>query len=423
MTAMAEFTSIEKAIEDIADGKMIIVTDDDSEDSGGDLMMAAQFVRTKDVGFLMREAGGLMAVAGTTERFDALDLDLIGIKTETLGSTNFGISIDALEGNKAGGASAADRAATIRLFADQDAVSADFARPGHVTTLKALDGGVLSRAGHTEAAVDFPRLAGLYPAGLTSVVTDPEGDVANLSYLQELADTHGFSIVSIRDLIAFRRRKEKLVEMITSVYFPTKYGVFDLKVYESEIDDHHHLAIVKGDVADGDPVLVRVHSECLTGDVLGSLRCDCGDQLAHAMRMIEKEGRGAVLYMRQEGRGIGLTNKLKAYKLQDKGHDTVEANIMLGFAPDLRDYGIGAQILADLGIEKIRLMTNNPKKIIGLEGYGLEIVERVPIEVELCGENAFYMQTKKDKMGHILNQDKIPDAGKQPNHQHECDED
>jgi len=408
---MAEFATIEKAIDEIAAGKMVIVTDDDSPETGGDLLMAAELVRSEDVSFLMREAGGLMGVAGTSARFEALELELIGIKTETLGNTNFGITIDVREGSSTG-TSAKDRANTINRFATPEAQADDFARPGHVATLKALDGGVMSRAGHTEAAIDFPRIAGLNPAGLTCVVMQPDGSVAQLSYLKEFADKHGLSIVSIRDLIAFRHKKEKLIDMITSVHFPTKYGIFKLKVYESDIDDHHHLAIVKGDVSGGEPVLVRVHSECLTGDVLGSLRCDCGDQLAHALEMIEKEGRGAVVYMRQEGRGIGLSNKLKAYKLQDKGHDTVEANIMLGFAPDLRDYGIGAQILTDLGIKKIRLMTNNPKKIIGLEGYGLEIVERVPVEVGVCGESAFYMQTKKDKMGHILSREYLSEEEK-----------
>ncbi len=407
---MPDFSSIDDALEEIRNGKMVIVTDDESEETEGDLIMAAELVTPENITFYTRKVGGLIAVAGTGERIEELDLELVGVRANTLRNINFGITIDAREGTTSG-ASAKDRAATIRLFTDPEAKASDFARPGHVTTLKALDGGVLSRAGHTEAAVDLARLAGMKPAGVLGMVMTPDGGVARLAYLKDFARKHGFTIISIRDLIAFRRTKEKLVECVTSVDFPTKYGTFDLKVYESEIDDHHHLALVKGDVSGGEAVLVRVHSECLTGDVFGSLRCDCGNQLAYAMEKVEKEGRGVVLYMRQEGRGIGLTNKIKAYKLQDMGHDTVEANILLGFPPDLRDYGIGAQILVDLGIKKIKLMTNNPKKIVGLEGYGLEIVERVPIELPVTCENAYYMQTKKDKMGHILNMEKVSGSG------------
>jgi len=398
---MPDFSSIEEALKDIKNGKKVLVVDDMSEDTEGDLIMAAEHITPEDITFMSRESGGIVAVSGTAQWIEELDLEIIGLKTNTLRGTQFGVTIDARKGTTTG-ASSKDRAATIRLFADPSSKAGDFARPGHVTTLKALDGGILSRAGHTEASVDLVRLAGLIPAGVLSMVMTPDGNVAKLSYMKEFAKKNHFNVISIRDLIEFRRRREKLVECVVTVNFPTKYGIFNLHLYESDIDDHHHLAIVKGDVATGEPVLVRVHSECLTGDVLGSLRCDCGDQLVHALTMIEKEGRGVVLYMRQEGRGIGLSNKIKAYKLQDKGIDTVEANIILGFDPDLRDYGIGAQILADLGIEKIKLMTNNPKKVIGLEGYGLEIVERVPIEVSLHCENAFYMQTKKDKMGHIL---------------------
>ncbi|MFC1490492.1 GTP cyclohydrolase II [Candidatus Latescibacterota bacterium] len=398
---MADFNLIEKALNEIKSGKMVIVVDDMSEDNNGDIIMAAELVTPKDINFMSRESGGIIAVSGTSERIESLELELIGFKANTLQGTQFGVTIDAIPGTTSG-ASAQDRAVTIKLFSDPSSKSSDFAKPGHVTTLKALKGGVLSRAGHTEASVDLVKLAGLRPAAVLCNVMTSDGNVAKLKYLKEFAKKHDFTMLSIRDLIEFRRDREKLVECAVSVNFPTKYGSFELKLYESDIDDHHHLAIVKGDVSTDEPVLVRVHSECLTGDVLGSLRCDCGDQLAFAMRVIEKEGRGAVLYMRQEGRGIGLANKLKAYNLQDHGHDTVEANIILGFEPDLRDYGIGAQILTDLGISKIRLMTNNPKKIIGLEGYGLEIVERYHIEVPVTNENSFYMQTKKDKMGHIL---------------------
>ena len=398
---MPDFASIEMALDAVREGRMIIVVDDPSDDTEGNIIMAAELVRPEDVAFIQREGCGSIAVAGTSERFEALDLDLVGLRTNTLRNRNFGIAIDAREGATSG-ASAADKAVTVRLFADPEATAEDFARPGHVTTLKALDGGVLSRAGHTEASVDLTRVSGMKPAAMFAPVLTPDGAEAPLAYLLEFAGRHDMPVVSIRDLIAWRGTREKLVTEIAKVDFPTCHGTFELKLYESDIDDHHHLAIIKGDIRGPEPVLVRVHSECLTGDVFGSLRCDCGDQLAYALRKIEEEGRGVVLYMRQEGRGIGLANKIKAYMLQDGGMDTVEANIQLGFPADLRDYGIGAQILADLGISNIRLMTNNPTKIVGLEGYGLEIVERVPIEVGINCSNAFYMQTKKDKMGHLL---------------------
>ncbi len=401
---MPDFKVLEDAFEDIKNGKMVIVVDDMSADNNGDLIMAAELVTPQGINFMNRESGGIIAVSGTAQRITDLNLELIGLKANTLHGTQFGVTIDAIEGTTSG-ASAKDRAITIKRFADPDSTSHDFAKPGHVTTLKALDGGVLSRAGHTEASIDLVKLAGLKPAAVLCTVMTPDGCVAEMKYLRNFSKKYDLKMISIRDLIEYRRSREKLVERVVSVNFPTKHGIFDLMLYESEIDDHHHLAIVKGDVTTDEPVLVRVHSECLTGDVLGSLRCDCGDQLSFAMKAIEEEGRGVVLYMRQEGRGIGLANKIKAYNLQDRGHDTVEANIMLGFEPDLRDYGIGAQILTDLGISKIKLMTNNPKKIIGLEGYGLEIVKRIHIELPVTTENSFYMQTKKDKMGHILKMD------------------
>lgn len=401
MCIMTDFNSIDAALEEVKKGKMVLVADDTFEETEGNLIMAAELVTPNDINFMSRESGGLIAVAGTSERIAELDLEYHGLPMKTLRNTWFGVTIDALRGTSTG-ASAADRAATIRLFTDPVAKASDFAKPGHVTTLKALDGGVLARAGHTEASIDLARLAGLKPAGVVCMVMAPDGSVARFSYLKEFARKYRFIIITIRDLIEYRSKREKLVECVVSVNFPTKFGTFQLKLYESEIDEHHHIALVKGDVATDRPVLVRVHSECLTGDVFGSMRCDCGEQLARALARVEEEGLGVVLYMRQEGRGIGLSNKIKAYSLQDMGVDTVEANLLLGFPPDLRDYGIGAQILADLGIRKIRLMTNNPKKIVGLEGYGLEIVERVPIEVPANSANAYYLQTKKDRMGHLI---------------------
>jgi len=403
---MPDFHMMEAAFDALRRGKMVIVTDDMSDDAEGNLIMAAESITARDVNFMSREGGGLIAVAGTAQRISELDLEYRGMPMNSLGNTWYGVTIDSLRGTSSG-ASATDRAVTIRMFADETVNASDFAKPGHVTTLKAMDGGVLSRAGHTEASVDLMRLAGLKPSGVLATIMTPDGNIAGLSYIRELAAQHDFPLLSIRNIIEYRRMREKLVECVVSVNFPTKFGTFELKLYESEIDDHHHIAIVKGNVASGEPVLVRVHSECLTGDVFGSLRCDCGEQLARALSRIEKEGRGVVLYMRQEGRGIGLANKIKAYSLQDMGVDTVEANLLLGFPPDLRDYGIGAQILADLGIRKIRLMTNNPKKIIGLEGYGLEITERVPIEIQANCTNAYYLQTKKDRMGHLLSTEHI----------------
>lgn len=395
------FARIEEAIEDFRRGKMVIVVDDEDRENEGDFIMAAEKVTPEAVNFMAKHGRGLICVAAPPEHIEKLGLDMMVERNTALMGTPFTVSIDAREGTTTG-ISAYDRAITIKKFASPDAKPEDFARPGHVFPLKARAGGVLRRAGHTEAAVDLARLAGLFPAGVLCEIMDEDGTMARLPRLRQIAEEFGLKIITIRDLIAYRWKKEKLVRRVVEVDFPTRYGHFRLHLYESEVDEHHHLALVKGDIADGRPVLVRVHSECLTGDVFHSKRCDCGDQLERALCMIEGEGRGVFLYMRQEGRGIGLPNKIKAYKLQEEGYDTVEANRLLGFPPDLRDYGIGAQILADLGVRKIRLMTNNPAKRVGLEGYGLEIVERVPIEVPPNPYNMRYLETKRDKLGHLI---------------------
>jgi len=395
------FANIEEAIEDFRRGKMVIVVDDEDRENEGDFIMAAEKVTPEAVNFMAKHGRGLICVAAPPEHIEKLGLDMMVERNTALMGTPFTVSIDAREGTTTG-ISAYDRAITIKKFASPDAKPEDFARPGHVFPLKARAGGVLRRAGHTEAAVDLARLAGLFPAGVLCEIMDEDGTMARLPRLRKIARRFGLKIITIRDLIAYRWKKEKLVRRVVEVDFPTRYGHFRLHLYESDVDEHHHLALVKGDIADGRPVLVRVHSECLTGDVFHSKRCDCGDQLERALCMIEGEGRGVFLYMRQEGRGIGLPNKIKAYKLQEEGYDTVEANRLLGFPPDLRDYGIGAQILADLGVRKIRLITNNPAKRVGLEGYGLEIVERVPIEVPPNPYNVRYLETKRDKLGHLI---------------------
>jgi len=398
---MTDFDEITEAIEYIKQGKIVIGCDDEDRENEGDMIMAAEKATPEAINLISKYARGLLCVPMTNDRLDELQLNqMVTVNTAKMG-TRFAVSVDYLKGTTTG-ISAFDRAKTICALADDKTKPNELGRPGHIFPLQARDGGVLARAGHTEAALDLCRLAGLKPVGVLCEILDDDGRMARVPRLMELAAEHGMKIITVKDLIAYRRRHEKLVKEVAEVDFPTKFGHFKLHLYESSIDDHHHLAVIKGDVKNQKNVLVRVHSSCLTGDVFGSCRCDCGEQLSESLRMIEKEGLGVVLYMRQEGRGIGLANKIKAYKLQDNGKDTVEANIELGFAPDLRDYGIGAQILVDLGLTTIRLITNNPKKVVGLYGYGLEVAERVPMNIPPNKYNARYLETKRDKMGHLI---------------------
>jgi len=402
------FNTIPEIIEDLKQGRMVIVVDDEDRENEGDIVMAASFVRPEDINFMAKEARGLICIPMEEERLEQLDLHpmLISpkdrhIKPKDPFSTAWMISTDAAQGTTTG-ISAFDRARTIEVLIDPNSKPEDLIRPGHIFPLKARKGGVLVRAGHTEAAVDFMRMAKLYPAGVICEIMNEDGSMARTPQLTYFSSKHNLKICAITDLIKYRRSNEKLIEKITETVIPTNYGNFRLILYGSNIDKFYHIALVMGDVNSESPILVRAHSECLTGDVFGSLRCDCGNQLQKAMEMIRDEGRGIILYMGQEGRGIGLVNKLRAYSLQDQGMDTVEANQALGFPADLRDYGIGAQILVDLGVKKIRLLTNNPRKIVGLEGYGLEVIERVSLKIPHNPSNENYIKTKKEKLGHIL---------------------
>ena len=398
-----KFASINDALEDIKNGKMIVVVDDADRENEGDIIMASEKVRPEHVNFITREARGMLCVAINEQRAAELNLDYMVNQNTGLHQTPFTVTVDYAHGTTTG-ISAYDRASTIQAIVDPNVTPEDFARPGHIFPLIAKKGGVLRRAGHTEAAVDLARLAGLKQSGILCEIMDEDGSMARVKQLEKFCKKHKIRLISIADLIEYRRMREKMVSRKVVVDMPTRHGKFKLYSYESLINpSEHHVALVKGEITADEPTLVRVHSECLTGDVFGSLRCDCGEQLATAMQMVEKEGKGVILYMRQEGRGIGLVNKLLAYSLQEQGKDTVEANEILGFKPDLRDYGIGAQILKDLGIQKIRLLTNNPKKIVGLKGYNLEIVERVPIEICPNENNQRYLQTKRQKLGHYLN--------------------
>ncbi len=408
METLDFFNTVAEAIEDLKNGKMIIVVDDKDRENEGDIIMLAEKTGAEHINFMAIHGRGLICVAMTSKRLKELDIGPMTNQNSSLMGTAFTVSVDYKVGTSTG-ISAADRAATVRALVDENADPDDFAKPGHIFPIAAAKGGVLRRAGHTESVVDLARLSGARPAGVLCEVMDKDGTMARMPALKKLAEEFDLKIVTVKDIIEYRRRAELLVSRVAIAKLPTRWGDFDLYVYDNQVDDAHHIALVKGTISPEEPVMVRVHSECLTGDVFGSMRCDCGDQLHKALEMIDKQGKGVLLYMRQEGRGIGLPAKIQAYHLQDNGRDTVEANLALGYKPDLRDYGIGAQILYDLGVRKIDLMTNNPKKVVGLEGYGLSVDNRIPIETTPNSCNLHYLKTKRDKLGHLilLNQEPV----------------
>jgi 3,4-dihydroxy 2-butanone 4-phosphate synthase/GTP cyclohydrolase II len=396
--------SIEQAIEDLGAGKLVIIVDDEDRENEGDLVIAAEKITPEAINFMITHGRGLVCVPMLAQRLRKLELPMMVHDNTARMSTAFTVSVDVLGGTTTG-ISARDRAATIRALLDPETKPEDLGRPGHVFPLRYAEGGVLVRAGHTEAAVDLPRMAGLYPAGVLCEVVAEDGSMARLPHLEQLSAEHGIGIVTIADIIAYRRARERLVERVAEARLPTKYGVFEAISYRSVVDKDEHVALVMGKITRDEPTLVRVHSECLTSDVFGSIRCDCGEQVALAQEAIAREGKGVFVYMRQEGRGIGIHNKLKAYDLQDDGLDTVDANVRLGFAPDIRHYGVGAHILEDLGVGKMRILTNNPRKLAGLDGFGkLKVVEQVPIKARPNKENSRYLETKRKRLGHLLDE-------------------